>query len=85
MLIFYANTSLCNFVKIAFLKITDKSTHFFPPKKIPILRIEIETNKTQRSQNLTSKHRAVKNLFFFFSFQKNVNKDAKNKFFSPSQ
>ena len=45
------------------IKITTKSTHFLPAKKkIPILWIELQTNKIQKVSNLTSKHRAVKSL-----------------------
>ena len=43
------------------LKRTTKSTHFIPAqKKTPILSNEHQTNKYKRSQNLTSKHRAIK-------------------------
>ena len=61
------------------LKITLKSTHFPPAKKkIPILRIELQTNKIkyQRSQNLISKPRTVKNFQIAKIFSKNVNKEA---------
>ena len=59
------------------LKITTKSTHFLPTKKkIQILWIELQTNKIQMSQNLTSKHRAVKNLEIAKTFSKNVDKEA---------
>ena len=60
------------------LKITTKSTHFLlAKKKIPIPWIELKINiKYKRSQNLTSKHRAVKNLQIAKTFSKNVNKEA---------
>ena len=50
------------------LKITTKSTHFLPAKKkIPILWIELQTNKIQ---NLASKHRMVKNFQIANTFSK---------------
>ena len=59
------------------LKITTKSTHFLTAKKkIPMLWIELQTNKIQRSQNLTFKHRTVKNSQIAKTFSKNVNKEA---------
>ena len=60
------------------LKITTKSTHFLlAKKKIPIPWIELKINiKYKRSQNLTSKHRAVKNLQIAKTFSKNVDKKA---------
>ena len=61
---------------LSLLKITTKSTHFLPAmKKMPILWIELQI-KYQRSQNLTPKHRAVKNLQIAITFSNNVNKEA---------
>ena len=61
-----------SFAKIRYLvKITTKSTHFLPAKKkIPLLWIELQTNKIQKvsTQNLTSKHRTVKSLQIAKSF-----------------
>ena len=60
--------SFCDFVtakvsSLPLLKITTKSTHFLPAKKkITLLWIEL--------QNLSSKHRAVKNLQIAKTFQK---------------
>ena len=57
------------------LKITTKSTHFLPAKK-KILRLNFKQIKYKRSQNLTSKHQAVKNFQIAKTFSKNVNKEA---------
>ena len=58
------------------LKLSTKSTHFLPTKKkIPVLWIELQT-KYKRSQNLTPKYRAVKNLQIPKTFSKNANKEA---------
>ena len=55
------------------VKITTKSTYFLPAKKkIPILWIELRTNKIQK---FTSKHRAIKNFQIAWTFSKNVNKE----------
>ena len=72
--------SSCDFVKIPqkflpLLKITTESTHFLPAKK-EIIILSNKQIKCKRSQNLTSKHRAVKNLQIAQTFSKNVNKEA---------
>ena len=58
-------------------KITTKSTHFLlAMKKIPLMWTELQTKKKyKRSQNLRSKHRAVKNLQIAKTFSKNLNKE----------
>ena len=43
---FYKDTT--KVFSLPLLKLTTKSTHFFPAKKIPILWIEPETNKIQK-------------------------------------
>ena len=59
------------------LKLTTRSTHSLPAKeKIPILQIDLQTKKYKRSQNYTSKHRAVKYLQIAKTFSKDVNKEA---------
>ena len=61
---------------LSLLKTTTKSNYFLPAKeKIPTQWIELQTNK--KSQNLKSKHRAVKNLEIANTFSKGVNKEAK--------
>ena len=51
------------------VKITTKSTHFLPPKKkIPILRIELQTNKIQSLKTLhqTTSGKTFANFKDFF-------------------
>ena len=56
------------------VKITTKSTHFLPPKKkMPILRIELQTNKIQKVSKPYIKQRVVKHLQISKTFSKNVN------------
>ena len=82
---YFMQTQLLRFCKdtakvssFPMLKITAKSTHFLPLKKeMPILRIEFQKRKCKMYQNLTSKHRAVKNLQTATTFSKNVNKEAR--------
>ena len=63
------------------LKITTKSTHFLTAKKeIPTLWNVLETNKCKRSQNLTSKYQAIKNMQIAKIFSKNVNKEVEQFF-----
>ena len=53
---FFRNTA--NVSSLLLVKITTKSTNFLPAKKkIPILKIELQTNKIQK---VTSKHQALK-------------------------
>ena len=44
------------FFSLSLLKKTVISKYFLPAKKIPILWIELQTNKHKRSQKLTSKN-----------------------------
>ena len=82
---YFMQTQLLRFCKdtakvssFPMLKITAKSTHFLPLKKeMPILKIEFQKRKCKMYQNLTSKHRAVKNLQTATTFSKNVNKEAR--------
>ena len=72
----YANTAfamLQRYRKVSslpLLKITTKSAHFLPAEKIPILRIELQTNNTKGLKILLKKLKIAK------TFLKNVNKEA---------
>ena len=59
------------------LKITTKSTYFpLQRRRYQYCGLNFKQIKYKRSQNLTSKHRAVKNLQIAKTFSKNVNKEA---------
>ena len=59
------------------LKITTKSTHFLlAKKKIPILWIELHTNKLQKVSKPYLYTSSGKNLQNAKTFSKNVNKEA---------
>ena len=67
------------------LKITTKSTNFLPvKKKIPILWIEIQTNKIQKVSKPYIQTPSGKSLQIAKTFSKNMEKRIK-KLFSPSQ
>ena len=70
---------------LLFLEITTKSTHFLPAKnKIPILWIEIQTNKIQKVSKPYIQTPSGKSLQIAKTFSKNMEKRIK-KLFSPSQ
>ena len=80
---YFMQTQLLRFYKdttkvssLPLLKITTKSIHFPPVKKMPLLWIELQTRKYKRSQNLTSKHQVVKNLQIAKTYLRNMNKEA---------
>ena len=62
---------------LPFLKITTKSKHFLLAKKrYQYCGLNFKQINYKRSQNLTSKHLAVKYLQIAKTFPKNVNKEA---------